>query len=180
MMTFPAGCENRKSGDDDKCRDCRDDKPAQLNRRKRRENLAARPKRPGRRHGLSSWRPIHSMRKSTMRDWRSGGMAVPFGTLHHLHRHPRQHVAVACCALNTGCPRMGVCLPSFGGMAGASRVRMKSSAWRRIVSMPLSAMYFLSASESRNRERNFDFASLWNAASAGVTGSLLSMVELLR
>ena len=115
-----------------------------------------------------------------MRDWRSGGMAVPFGTFHHLHRHPRQHVAVACCALNTGCPLIGVCFPSFGGLAGASRVRMKSSACRRIVPMPLSAMYFLSASESRNRERNFDFASLWNAASAGVTGSLLSMVELLR
>ena len=110
-----------------------------------------------------------------MRDWRSGGMAVPFGTFHHLHRHPRQHVAVACWALNTGCPRMGVCLPSFGGLAGASRVRMKSSAWRRIVSMPLSAMYFLSASESRNRERNFDFASLWNAASTCLLSRLGSM-----
>ena len=95
-----------------------------------------------------------------MRDWRAGGIAVPLGTFHHFSRQLRQQQAQACCALNTGCPRIGVCLPSFGGLAGASRVRTKSSAWRRIVSSPLSAMYFLSASESRKRLLNFDFASL--------------------
>ena len=76
-----------------------------------------------------SWRSIHVIRKSTMRDWRSGGMSVPFGTFHHFERQSRQQQAQACCALNTGCPRMGVCLPSLGGFAGARRVRMKSSQW---------------------------------------------------
>ena len=33
--------------------------------------------------------------------------------------HSRQQVAVACCAMNTGCPRMGVCLPSFAINDGA-------------------------------------------------------------
>ena len=63
------------------------------------------------------------MRKSTMRDWRAGGISVPLGTFHHFSRQLRQQQAQACCALNTGCPRIGVCLPSFGGFAGASRVR---------------------------------------------------------
>ena len=149
---------------------------------------------------LSISRPIHAIRKSTMRDWRSGGMSVPFGTFHHFDRQSRQQQAQACFALNTGCPRIGVCLPSFGGFArlsrslfaslnplgvaasprvaaparggyGARRVRMKSSQWRRIVSMSLSAMYFLSASESLNRLRNLDFASRWNAASVAVITS---------
>ena len=101
-----------------------------------------------------------------MRDWRSGGISVPFGTFHHFSRQLRQQHAQACCALKTGCPRIGVCLPSLGGHAGASRVRTKSLAWRLIVSIPFSAMYFLSASESRKRLLNLDFASLRNAASA--------------
>ena len=42
---------------------------------------------------------------------------------------------------------------------------MKSSQWERIVSIPFSAMYFLSADERWNRLRNFDFASRANAAS---------------
>ena len=41
----------------------------------------------------------------------------------HFARQPRQQQAVACCAMNTGCPRIGVCLPSFFGAAGASRKR---------------------------------------------------------
>ena len=40
----------------------------------------------------------------------------------------RQQQAQACWAINTGCPRIGVCLPSFGMIAGASRIRMKSAA----------------------------------------------------
>jgi len=94
-----------------------------------------------------------------MRDWRSGGMAMPLGIFHHFSRHPRQQVAVACCALNTGCPRIGVCRPSLAGFVGASRVRMKSSAWRRMVAMPFSATYRLSASDNLKRDRNFDRAS---------------------
>ena len=63
---------------------------------------------------------------------------------------------------------MGACLPSFGGFAGARRVRMKSAAWLRIVAMPLSAIYFLSAAESLNRDRNFDLASFANASSTPI------------
>ena len=100
-----------------------------------------------------------------IRDWRSGGISVPSGTFHHLAMQPRQQQAQACCALKTGCPRMGVCLPSFGGCCGASFMRTKSSACRRIVSIPFSAMYFLSASERRKRDRNFDLANLAKAAS---------------
>lgn len=106
-------------------------------------------------------RTIHAIRKSTIRTWRSGGISVPLGTFHHFARQPRQQHAQACCALKTGCPRIGVCRPSFGGFAGARRVRMKSSAWRRIVSMPFSAIYRLSANERWNRDRNFERASRW-------------------
>ena len=42
--------------------------------------------------------------------------------------------AQACYALNTGWPRIGVCRPSFGGLASVRRVRMKSSQRERIVS----------------------------------------------
>lgn len=38
-----------------------------------------------------------------------------FSMEYHLFRQPRQQVAVACWAIKTGCPRMGVCLPSFCG-----------------------------------------------------------------
>ena len=120
----------------------------------------------------ASFLSIHAMRKSTMRDWRAGGISVPFGTFHHFSRQSRQQQAHACCALNTGCPRMGVCRPSRGGCAGTSRVRTKSAAWRRIVSIPFSATYFRSASESRNRLLNFDFASRRKAASTDVPASV--------
>ena len=35
--------------------------------------------------------------------------------------HSLQHVAVACWAINTGCPHIGVCLPSFAIYADAFR-----------------------------------------------------------
>ena len=38
-----------------------------------------------------NWRPIHAIRKSTMRDWRSGGIAVSFGTFHHFDRQSRRN-----------------------------------------------------------------------------------------
>ena len=47
---------------------------------------------------------------------------------YHLFKQLRQQQAQACWAINTGCPRIGVCLPSFGMIAGASRIRMKSTA----------------------------------------------------
>jgi len=34
-------------------------------------------------------------------------------TVMRFHRHPRQYVAVACCAMKTGCPLMGVCFQSL-------------------------------------------------------------------
>lgn len=91
--------------------------------------------------------------------------SVPGFTLYHLYRQPRQQQAVACCATNTGCPRIGVCFPSFGIYAGASRIRTKSSAWERIFSMPLLFMYSLSFSPSEKRDRNFDFSSRARACS---------------
>lgn len=56
----------------------------------------------------------------------------------HFRMHSRQQVAVACCAINTGCPRIGVCFPSFGIYAGASLFAIKSSACFLIVSSPFS------------------------------------------
>ena len=100
-----------------------------------------------------------------MRAWRAGVMSIPLGTFHHLAGQLRQQQAQACWALNAGWPRIGVCFPSFGGFAGARRVRTKSSQCRRIVSMPFSAMYLLSAAESLNLLRNLDFASRANALS---------------
>jgi hypothetical protein len=82
---------------------------------------------------------------------------LPFSIRCHLYRHPRQQVAVAYWAMNTGCPLLGVCLPSFLGTAGANRVVMKSIAWDRMVSMLLEWMYSRSLSVNLNRERNLDF-----------------------
>ena len=45
----------------------------------------------------------------------------PGGMPCHLARHPRQQQAVACWAIKTGCPRIGVCRPSLGITAGARR-----------------------------------------------------------
>ncbi len=123
------------------------------------------------------------------------GWARPIGKRPSRAQARAEQQAQACCALNTGCPRIGVCLlalafasgrrahralpacaadMSLGGLArlsrslfaslnplgvaatprvaapsrggyGARRVRMKSSQCRRIVSMPLSAMYFRKA-----------------------------------
>ena len=56
----------------------------------------------------------------------------------------------------------GVCLPSFGITAGASRLAMKSSACRRMVGKPFSAMYSLSFLVRWNRLRKSDLASLAN------------------
>ena len=133
--------------------------------------------------------------------WRGSRISAPCGGSRPVGKRTRraqasaeQQQAQACCALNTGCPRIGVCFPSFGGLArlsrslfaslsplgvaasprvaaparggyGARRVRTKSSQWERIVSIPFSAMYFRSASERWKRLLNFDFPSRANAAS---------------
>ena len=41
-------------------------------------------------------------------------------------KQPRQQVAVACCAIKTGCPLIGVCFPSFGISAGTNLFSKKS------------------------------------------------------
>lgn len=56
-----------------------------------------------------------------------------------------------------GMPLIGVCLPSFLGKAGDNLVVMNSMAWKRMVSMPLSWMYWRSLSVNLNRERNLEF-----------------------
>ncbi len=71
----------------------------------------------------------------------------------HLARHERQQVAVACCAMNTGWPRIGVCLPSFAGAAGERRLATKSAACVKITGSPRASRYASSAVPSRNLER---------------------------
>lgn len=88
----------------------------------------------------------------------------PAGMPCHLARHPRQQVAVACCATNTGWPRIGVWRPSLRGAAGARRSRTILSACAAMVSHPHHATYARSPSESRNRDRNRERASLSRSA----------------
>jgi hypothetical protein len=91
----------------------------------------------------------------------------------HFSMQPRQHVAVACCAMNTGCPRHGVCLPSLDGWAGPRRFAMKSRACSRIVGSPFWRRYSRSAKPSRNRRRNAERSSAWNKSS----GSRMPLVN---
>ena len=111
-----------------------------------------------------SRRAIHSTRKSTALRCCADESGRCCGTFHHFSMQPRQHIADPCIALKTGCPRMGVCRPSFFGSAGASFIRTKSSACRRTVSRPTRAMYARSAAVNSNRERNFDLPSRTNAS----------------
>ena len=111
-----------------------------------------------------SRRAIHSTRKSTALRCCADESGRCRGTFHHFSMQPRQHIADPCIALKTGCPRMGVCRPSFFGSAGASFIRTKSSACRRTVSRPTRAMYARSAAVNSNRERNFDLPSRTNAS----------------
>ena len=61
---------------------------------------------------------------------------------HHTTRHDNKGTmpgaastaSKAKAAAPSACPRIGVCLPSFGGLAGARRVRMMSAQRERIVS----------------------------------------------
>ena len=63
---------------------------------------------------------------------------------------------MACCAIKTGCPLIGVCLPSLGIMAGARRLAMKSSACLRIVAKPFSFDLLIAKIEALLR-RTYDF-----------------------
>ncbi len=105
------------------------------------------------------WRLIHSIRRFTIFSCCISLNSTPFGTRYHLFRQPRQQHAHACCAINTGWPCIGVCLPSFGITAGVKRCLTKSYACRRIVSMPLSF------SVNEKLERNFEVFNFCNASS---------------
>lgn len=59
--------------------------------------------------------PFSSSHAKTTRTRRSSCASVSaarWSTRCHVRAQRRQHVAVACCAIKTGCPRHGVCLPS--------------------------------------------------------------------
>ena len=81
-------------------------------------------------------RSIQAMIRSASRRISSSVSSLPRGIWCHFSMHPRQHVAVACWAVNTGCPRQGVCLPSFTGLAAPTRERNSSQAWRSMVVLP--------------------------------------------
>jgi hypothetical protein len=89
---------------------------------------------------------------SAGRSGRPFPMPCPFA------RQPRQHVAVACCAMNTGCPLKGVCLPSFPGFAALSRFDMRSAASARTPWRPFLSRFRNSSGRSRNRRRKGDFS----------------------
>ena len=95
----------------------------------------------------------------------------------HFARHRRQHVAVACCATNTGCPRSGVCLPSLRGAAGASRWAMKSRAWSSTAISPFEARYWRSFGPSEKLLRNRDRASAVKRASRSRTRRVLVVLD---
>jgi hypothetical protein len=88
----------------------------------------------------------------------AGRSAWPFPMPCHFARQPRQQVAVACCAMNTGCPLKGVCLPSFRGLAAPNRFTSRSSASGRTALRPFLSRYLNSCGCSRNRRRNGDLA----------------------
>src|SRR5271165_3748511 len=94
-----------------------------------------------------------------------GCQGIPFGIPCHFSRQPRQQVAVACWATKIGWFLIGVCLPSFGGLAGARRSSMNFSPCDITASNPLRSRYSLSAAGSRNRRRKEERASLSNTSS---------------
>ena len=106
---------------------------------------------------------IHVMITSTKYSCWIWLSSLPVCILCHFRIHSRQQVAVACCAINTGWPRIGVCFPSFGITAGASRFAIKSLACCRIVSSPFSRTYSLSFSFRWKLLRNFEFPSRSNS-----------------
>ena len=108
-------------------------------------------------HHQPYWSLIHLITRSTTKPISLSLSTLPFSIWYHFFKHPRQHVAVACWAINTGCPFIGVCFPSFFGNAGANLVVIKSTAWDRMVSIFLSWIYWQSLSVNLNRDRNFDF-----------------------
>ena len=88
-------------------------------------------------------RLIHSRIRLTVFVCCASESGTPRPTLHHFSIQPRQQQAVACIALNTGCPRIGVCRPSFAGTAAESFARTKSAfgfVWRLQTGCSISAV----------------------------------------
>jgi MFS family permease len=85
------------------------------------------------------------------------------GSLTRRSRPDQIMVAVACCAMNTGCPRHGVCLPSLAGWAGPSRSATRHA--RAFVGNPLRCRYSRSDKPSRNRRWNAERSSARNTSS---------------
>ena len=78
---------------------------------------------------------------------RSSCVSMCFGSiLCHLYRQFLQQVAVACCAMKTGCPRIGVCLPSLKVIGSAKFLLTKSIVCDLILSIPFVLMYSISFS----------------------------------
>lgn len=77
----------------------------------------------------------------------------------HFSRQLLQQVAVACCAINTGCPFQGVCFPSLTGYAAANRLFTKSAACSRIIFMPFRFRYSNSFWCKRTSRRKEDVPS---------------------
>jgi hypothetical protein len=88
----------------------------------------------------------------------AGCSPSPFAIPCHFARQPLQHVAVACCAMNTGCPLNGVCLPSLRGFAAPNRFDTRSAASASTALSPFLSRYRSSAARSPKRWRNGDFA----------------------
>ncbi len=86
-------------------------------------------------------RSIHPIINAITKSTSSTFSALPFSIPCHFEMHPRQQVAVACCAMNTGCPLIGVCLPSFFGKSGAILVFTNWKVCSLMVSRPLAVMY---------------------------------------
>ena len=57
---------------------------------------------------------IHAISTATAYCCSSPVSCLPAGIWCHLKKQPRQQQPVACWAMNTGCPLIGVCLPSLG------------------------------------------------------------------
>ena len=121
-------------------------------------------------------RSIQAIIRSASRRISSSVSSLPRGIWCHFSMHPRQHVAVACWAVNTGCPRQGVCLPSFTGLAAPTRERNSSQAWRSMVVLPFDRAYALSLSDRTNFERNVECESRSIVFSIHMRSSMVSML----
>src|SRR5271157_4025765 len=104
--------------------------------------------------------------------------AYPLGIPCHFSRQPRQQVAVACWATKIGWFLIGVCLPSFGGLAGARRSSMNFSPSDITASNPLRSRYSLSAARRLNRRRKEERANLSKTSSRSLFIVVVHYVRL--